>query len=167
MPAITGAQSETGCNPIQETEICIQEFSLSKTTVDAGNRTEITLKVQNAGSQIGDAVVLLGIQQPEGSYDHRRVEEIHNLESGDIQTVSVPLQVSEPVGVHELNVMLFDQSEQHLYDASGYYQKITVERSENSFDLVGWFKNLGRIAQSAIAIISLGAIVLGRKRWAK
>jgi hypothetical protein len=163
IPATTAAQSGTECNPIQETEICIQEVSLSKTTVDVGNRTEIILKVQNIGNQTGDAAILLGIRQPEGGYDYNRVEEIHNLESGGTQTVSIPLPFSEPVGVHELNVMIFDQAEQHLYDSSGYYQKVTVEQGDSSFDPVGWFISLGTIAQSTLAIISLVFFVLTGK----
>ena len=163
IPATTAAQSEAECNPIQETEICIQEVNLSKTTVEVGNRTELSLSVQNAGNQTGDAAVLLGIRQPEGGYDHYRVEEIHNLESGDTQTVTIPLPFSEPVGVHELNVMIFDQVEQHLYDSSGYYQKVTVEQGDSSFNPVGWFISLGTIAQSALAIISLIIFVLTGK----
>lgn len=160
IPATTAAQPATECNPIQETEICIQDISLSKTTVDVGNRTEITLTVQNAGNQTGDAAVLLGIRQPENGHDYYRVEEIHNLESGGTQTVSIPLPFGEPVGVHELNVMVFDQAEQHLYDASGYYQKVTVEQSDSSFNPVGWFNSLGTIAQSALAIITLTLFLL-------
>lgn len=166
IPATTAAQSEAECNPIQETEICIQEVNLSKTTVEAGNRTEMSLSVQNTGNQTGDAVVLLGVRQPEGGYEYRRSEEIHNLESGGSQTVSIPLSFSEPVGVHELNVMIFDQAEQHLYDSSGYYQKVTVEQGNSSFDPVGWFIGLGTIAQSTLAIISLILLALtGKHRW--
>lgn len=158
--ATASAQPETECNPIQETEICIQEVSLSKTTVDVGNSTEITLKVQNAGNQTGDAAVLIGIRQPEGEYDHYRVEEIHNLEPGNTQTVTVGLPIGGSVGVHELNVMVFDQPEQHLYDSSGYYQKITVEDDDRSFDPISWFNSLGTLAQSALAIITLVIFLL-------
>ena len=161
IPATTAAQSEAECNPIQETEICIQEVNLSKTTVEAGNRTIMSLSVQNVGNQTGDAIVLLGIRQPEGGYEYHRAEEIHNLESDGTQTVSIPLPFDDPVGVHELNVMVFDQSEQHLYDSSGYYQKVTVEQSNSSFDPVGWFNSLGTIAQSLLAIISLIGLALG------
>lgn len=165
-PAVSVAQSEVKCNPIQETEICIQEVSLSKTAVDVGNRTEISLMVQNAGKQTGDAAILLGIKQPEGGYDHYRVEEIHNLEPGSTQTVSIPLPFGEPIGVHELNVMVFDQAEQHLYDATGYYQKVTVEKNQSSFDLVDWFVSLGTVAHAALAIIALAVFVLtGKFVW--
>jgi len=164
IPALSVAQSEAECNPIQETEICIQEVSLSKSTVDVGYRTVISLTVHNMGNQTGDAAVLLGIQQPEGGYEYYRVEEIHNLESGDTQTVSMPVPFGEPAGVHELNLMVFDQPEQHLYDATGYYQKVTVENNQSSFDPVGWFISLGALAQAALSIIALSALVL-TGRW--
>lgn len=165
-PMISDAQSEGQCNPIQETEICIQDVSLSRTTVDIGNRTTITLTVHNAGNRTGDAAVLLGIRQPEGGYDHYRVEEIHNLEPDSTQTVTIPLPFGEPAGVHELNVMVFDQAEQHLYDATGYYQKVTVERNQSSFDPVGWFVSLGSVAQAALAIIALLIFILtGKFVW--
>mgnify|MGYP006273689055 CR=1 FL=1 len=147
IPAVSVAQSEAECNPIQETEVCIQDVSLSKSTLDVGNRTKITLTVHNVGNQTGDAAVLLEIQQPEGGYEYNRVEEIHNLESGDTQTVSIPIPFGEPTGVHELNLMVFDKPEQHLYDATGYYQKVTVENNQSSFDPVGWFISLGAIAR--------------------
>jgi hypothetical protein len=166
VPAVSAAQSEVRCNSIQETEICIQEVSLSKTTVDIGNRTDISLTVYNAGNQTGDATVLLGIRQPEGGYDHYRVEEIHNLESESSQTVSIPLPFGEPTGVHELNIMVFDQAEQHLYDATGYYQKVTVEKKQTSIDLIDWFISLGYVAQAALAIIALFMFVLtGKFVW--
>ena len=165
-PAVSVAQSAVECNSIQETEICIQEISLSKTTVDVGNRTKITLTVHNAGNRTGDAAVLLGIRQPEEGYDHYRIEEVHNLEPGSTQTVSIPLPFGEPAGVHELNVMVFDQAEQHLYDATGYYQKVTVEKNQSSFDPVGWFVSLGSVAQAALAIIALAIFVLtGKFVW--
>ena len=166
IPTVSAAQSEVECNPIQETEICIQEVNLSKTTVDVGNRTEISLTVHNAGNRTGDTAILLGIRQPEGGYDHYRVEEVHNLGAGSTQTVSIPLPFGEPAGVHELNVMVFDQSEQHLYDATGYYQKVTVEKSQSSFDPVGWFISLGSVAQAALAIIALAIFILtGKFVW--
>jgi uncharacterized membrane protein len=165
-PATSVAQSEIECNPIQGTEICIQNVSLSKTTVDAGNRTRISITVQNAGNETGDAAVLLGVRQPSGQYDHYRVEEIHNLEPGSTQTVSIPVPFGESTGVHELNVMMFDQAEQHLYDATGYYQKVTVESNRSSSDPIGWFINLGAVVQSILAIIALVVFVLtGRFVW--
>ena len=166
IPVLSTAQSEVDCNPIQETEICIQEATLSKTTVDVGNRTRISLTVHNAGNQTGDAAILLGIRQPEGGYDHYRVEEIHNLESGSTQTVSIPLPFSEPTGVHELNLMVFDQAEQHLYDATGYYQKVTVEKNQSSFDPISWFISLGSVVQAVLAIIALAIFILtGKFVW--
>jgi len=166
VPAMAAAQTEVECNSIQETEICIQEATVSKDTVKVGNRTEISLTVHNAGNRTGDAAILLGIRQPEGGYDHYRVEEVHNLESSDTQTVSVQVPFGEPAGIHELNVMVFDQPEQHLYDATGYYQKVTVEQNQSSIDPVGWFISLGSVAKAALAIIALTIFVLtGRFVW--
>lgn len=165
-PVVSSAQSEVDCNPIQGTEICIQEVELSKTTVDAGNRTEISLTVHNAGNRTGDAAILIGIRQPGGGYDHYRVEEIHNLEAGDSQTVMIPLPFTTPAGVHELNVMVFDQAEQHLYDGTGYYQKIIVEKNQSSVNPVSWFISLGSVAHAALAILALIIFALtGRFVW--
>ena len=163
VPTVSVAQPEVHCDPIQETEICIQDSSLSKTTIDAGNYTQLTLTVRNVGNQTGDAAVLVGIRQPDGRYDHYRVEEIDNLEANDTQSVSIPIPFGEPAGVHELNVMVFDQAEQHLYDSTGYYQKIIVEQSSSSIDPVGWFISLGNVAKAALMIIALAVfLVTGR-----
>jgi hypothetical protein len=166
VPVSTVAQSETECDPIQETEICIQEVSLSKTTVNVGNNTNIHLTIRNVGSSTGDAAILLGIRQPEGGYDHYRVEEVHNLESGQEQTVSMTVPFGEPAGIHELNIMVFDQAEQHLYDSTGYYHKVSVESKQSSFDIVGWFVSLGNVAYAALAIIALLIFLFsGRFVW--
>lgn len=165
LPVTSGAKSDTGCNPIQETEICIEDVSISETSVEAGNRTDVSLTISNVGNQTGDATVLLGMRQPEGRYDYFKAEEVHNLEPGDTQTVSIPLrmQAGEPVGVHELNIMVFDDAEQHLYDATGYYQKITVEEGQGSFNLLSWIEKLGNVAKALLAIIALAIFVVYRK----
>lgn len=162
--SLAGAQAEIQCNPIENVEICIKEVNVSDTTVYPGERTKITLTARNVGNETGDAVVLLGIHQPEGGYDYYKIEEIHNLKPGEAQMLTIPLPWGEPAGVHELNFMLFDQSQQHLYDATGYYQKVVVEKKP--FDLVGWFVGLGTVAQAALAIIALLIFVLtGRFVW--
>lgn len=159
------AQTELRCNSVQDTEVCIEEMSLSKTTVNPGEKLTIDVTLRNVGNETADATILLGIKQPEGGFDYYRAEEVRNLEADQQQTISIPVRMEkgEPVGVHEVNVMVFDDSQEHLYDASGYYQKIIVEKGE-PLDPVKAYKELGEIAQATLALISL-AILLLTGRW--
>lgn len=157
--SVSAVQSEVDCNAIQETKICIKQVSVSNTTPEVGTQVEISLIVHNSGNQMGDAVVLLGIRQPAGEYTYHRVEEIHNLRPNDTQDATIILKMERPPGVHELNVMVFDEAEEHLYESTGYYQKISVTSKSNNFDLINWFLNLGKLAQAAIAIATLISIL--------
>jgi hypothetical protein len=162
LPAAAATQSEVRCDPIQEAEICIEEVSLSDSTVDAGSTIEISLTVRNVGDETGDTTILIGVHQPEGGYDYLRADEIHNIEPGKSQSVSLPilLQKGEPVGVHEVNIMLFDSSQQHLYDATGYYQKVVVE--EDSFNLLQWLQGLHYSVQILIGLGTLAVLIFGK-----
>ncbi len=167
VPAVS-AQSEPQCNPIQETEICIQNVQLSNTTATPGDKIQIQVTVHNSGNETGDAVILLGVHQPEGGYTYMRAEVIHNLAAGQTKTIPIPFGIrkGEPVGVHELNFMVMDESQQHLYDASGYYHKVVVEENKSSFDPVGWFISLGSVAQAALAISAFVIFILtGKFVW--
>lgn len=160
---MAAAQDELNCEAIQGTEICIESVDLSKNTVEEGNNAQLILAVKNIGNETGDAEVLLGIHQPAGHYTFQHAETISNVEPGESQPVTIPLRFykDQPVGVHEINVMLFDDSQQHLYDASGYYHKVTV--TKDSFNPVQWFIGLGKIAHAALALIALGIFVVTRK----
>lgn len=154
------------CNPNQGVEICIKDVVISKDTANPGDIIDIKITVGNVGNETGDAVILLGINQPQGGFDYAKAEEIHDLGAGKTRTIPVPFRIEEgePVGVHELNIMLFDRPQQHLYDATGYYQKVVVEKEP--FKPVEWFKRLGIVARAILAIIALFILFLtGRFVW--
>lgn len=165
---LTSAQEDVSCDPIQDVEICITEFTTPETLTE-GETAQLSLRVQNVGNETGDTAVILSVKQPEGGFTYYLAEEINNLESGESKEVSLPIRFNadEPIGLHEVNVMLLDNSQEHLYDSTGFYNKIIVEENtDNNIDLVGWFKGLGELAWAALAIIAvLIFLFTGRFVW--
>lgn len=141
-PAVVGAQSETKCSPIQGVEICIENVSLSDSTVTNEDSLKLTIELVNEGNETGDAVIILGTHQPEGEYTYDVLKEVHNLRPGETKELSLTLPVQNDgyPGVHEMNFMIFDTGQEHLYDATGYSTTLVIE--EDSIDLIKWLRGL-------------------------
>lgn len=161
-PAIAGAQSDAQCDPVQGVEICINNVSLSETTVTDGSSVTLNIQLVNAGNETGDAVILMGTHQPEGGYTYGVLKEVHNLKPGETKDLSLtlPVQNDGPSGVHEVNFMIFDPGQEHLYDATGYSTTLVIE--ENSVNLIQWLKGLHYTIQISIVVVPL---LLGFLGW--
>ena len=161
-PVVVGAQSEAQCDPIQEVEICIEDVSLSQTTTTDGDSLTLNIHLVNVGNVTGDAVVLMGTHQPEGGYTYGILTEVHNLKHGETKDLSLtlPVQNDGPPGVHEVNYMIFDPGQEHLYDATGYSTTLVIE--EESINLIQWLKGLHYTIQIALVV---GPVLLSFLAW--
>ena len=161
-PAVGTAQSQVQCSPIQDTEICINDVSLSESTVSDGDSITINIEVINVGDETGDAAILMGTHQPEGGHTYSLLKEVNNIKSGEIKPLSLTLPVENngPTGVHELNFMIFDTSQEHLYDATGYSTTLII--NEDSIDVVRWLKGAHYTVQIGIVVVPIIVAVVGR-----
>lgn len=151
------------CNPKSNTDFCIEDVSISDQQVTQGEEVVFTVTVENVGNETGDAVILLGIQQPEGGYTYAKAKTVHDLSSGETQEVDIPTTTenSGPAGPHDINVMLFDTPQQHLYDATGYYHTVVI--NEDSLDVFKWIAGLNNFARALVAIAAIAGALVGKR----
>jgi len=161
-PAIASAQPQVQCNSIQDTEICINDISLSESTVTNGDSIRVNIELTNYGNNTGDAVILMGTHQPEGGHTYSLLKEVDNLEPREDKPLSLTLPVENngPAGVHEMNFMVFDTSQEHLYDATGYSTTLII--NEDSINIVRWLKGAHYTIQIGIVVVPIIVAVVGR-----
>lgn len=166
-PLSVGAvtQSQPDCNPFKSIEICIKDVTFSETSIEDGESLTVTVTVQNVGNETGDAVLIVGTEQPNGEYTFGSPRKIEHVEPGEVQEVPFtgPVKNQGPLGKHRLNFMLFDDSQQHLYDATGYYKTLIIEKKSFDINLIEWLQGLHYTIQITLGIFALLAAFLGGK----
>lgn len=156
-------QDEVSCDAYQGAEICFTNTSVSESVVDRGGTVKLKFTARNVGNATEDAIVLVGVKQPEGGFTYRQVETLNSVEPGEEITSSVRASFEDgSTGVHELNFILLDGPQEHMFDSTGYYSKLIVEEAE-PFDVVGAFKNLGIVAEAILLVATLVVGLLGGK----
>jgi len=156
-------QDEVSCDAYQGAEICFINTSISESAVDRGGTVKLKFTARNVGNTTEDAIVLIGVKQPDGGYTYNQVETLNSVEPGQEITSSVRASFEDgTTGVHELNFVLLDGPQEHMFDSTGYYTKLTVEDGD-PFDVVGAFKSLGIVAEAILLVAALVVGVLGGK----
>lgn len=163
--AAGAAQSQNECNPIQEVEICIESVELSSNVVETDEDLTITVVVKNYGEETGGGYLLFGIEQPTGERNFGSPRTIELVEPGEQREITYagPVRNGGRLGTHQLNLMLFDTSQQHLFDATGYYETLTIRESDNGFNLLSWLKGLHYTIQIGMFVIPILLVAMGRK----
>lgn len=163
-PLMTGVSAGSeSCNPKSGIDFCIINVDSSTNKVQQGDSAIITTTIRNVGNQTGTAVIILGIQQPEGGYTYAKLTEVNDLEPGASKEIDLPIRMlaNGAPGPHRYNVMLFDPPQQYLYDSSGYYQ--TIVATENTLDVAKWIQGVNNFARALIAIAVIVGALLGKK----
>jgi len=165
IPSVAGAQSQPDCNSLQESEICIVSVDISDRELTQGGSVTLNIELKQVGNQTGDAVIVMGTRQPSGGYTYGLLKKVGNVESGSTKTLklTLPVESKGKPGVHALNFMVFDESQTHMYDSTGYTNTIVIE--EDSLNLLRWFNGLGSVTKSVFYTLSILSLLYGGKRW--
>ncbi|MGM0590774.1 MAG: hypothetical protein ACQETI_03940 [Halobacteriota archaeon] len=158
----TGAEPTT-CNPKSGVDFCVLNVDSSKNQVEQGETAILTVTIRNVGNETGDVLILLGIEQPEGGYTYWKAADVHDVPPGTSKEIDLPTRMREngEPGPHYYNIMLLDPPQQHLYDATGYYQ--TIIATNDSLDVFKWVAGLNNFARALIAIGVIVGALLGKK----
>lgn len=165
MLAAGSAQSQNECNPLQGVEVCIESVELSSNLVENDEDLTMTVAVKNYGEETGEGYLLLGVEQPTGERDFGSTREVELIEPGEQREITYagPVNNGERLGTHQLNFMLFDSSQQHLFDATGYYETLTIRESNSGSNFLSWLQGLHYSIKILGAIIPVLLLILGRK----
>jgi hypothetical protein len=166
LPVLMGgivAGVESSCNPKSGIDFCVVDVDSSKNQVEQGEAAILKVTVRNVGNETSDVSILLGIKQPEGGHTLHKTTDIHDLPPGATKEVDVPVRMLEggSPGPHKYNIMLFDPPQQHLYDATGYYQ--TIISTNDSLDILKLIKGLNNFASALIAIAAIVGALVGKR----
>lgn len=120
------AEEQEECNPLGGVDICIQDVDVSDDSIEEDETTEITIELENVGDITGTARIIIGVQREnQQQYHYIGSEEVS---AGDTVTVTDPVR-AESAGLPEINVLVMNTDESHLYDATGYDTVVTVNES--------------------------------------
>ena len=148
-----GLAADSGYQQVENPDLQISEFTVTKDTVVVGDRIEegFSVTVTNNGSSNTTAVLMVYTANEENQTDSYRVPEFA-IGPGESHTITRPLNASTP-GTHGLRVAMVDPVTQQQYDVSDIK---TVKVYEEPPKRVG-----GPIDRSEIALGALIASVLG------
>lgn len=110
------AGAETACAADGERQLCLADVSLSTDRTTAGESATLEVTVENEGEDAANASVVLNTVDPENDTESYTLRE-ERIDPGEELTVSQRLDAST-VGPHGLQVLVFDGSIDHQYDAS-------------------------------------------------
>lgn len=157
------AAAEPNCDNKDNLNFCIDSFETNKNSVTKGDITEGKVVIKNIGNESGDAVIIIGLESPDGDYKYHRVGEINDIRPGETQPYEFQLSArdSSTVGEHRINVRIMDPAEKHLYDATGYTSSIYIKEDSIS---IGWLINkFNRVTVGVSALITILAFIVGRR----
>jgi hypothetical protein len=131
-PTLVGAQQTTECKPLNGTQVCIEETSVTDDTLEDGQQGELTVTVQNVGEGNASVQILLNTVDPDNETQSFILDE-RTLEPNESVTITKKLGAQTP-GTHGLQVRLSQRNGSFVYDAS---KIVTVQVVEDRTRLGG------------------------------
>ncbi len=58
--------------------------------------------------------------------------------------------------------MLFDKPQQHLYDATGYYNSLIIKKQDHSIHILQWLKGGSYTIDIAVGLLTIFAFIGGK-----
>ena len=117
-----------------ESDFCIDDVSIDTEGLEVGDTTVIEVTITNVGNETSNARIIQGLNHPEG-LDYAKIEDVNNVKSGESVTVSSSAEIIS-TGYREINIMLFNERETHLFDSTGYeysYQASADDSTKEGF----------------------------------
>jgi len=152
----TGAGQATDCQPNEDRQLCIEDFTVSEERIVTGETGEFTITVENNGTATATGRLLLHTSSPENETNVYRFEQL-TLEAGEEHTISRKINATTP-GTHGLRLTLSEPSTQHVFDVSTI--KTVEVLAEHPEQLGGPIDRteiaLGALIASLIGILGLG-----------
>ena len=156
MSPASGAAAESECQPVENRQVCLQDFSAPESLLIGGENGSISVTVENVGSVEAEALVVLNTNDPNNqtaSFPLARP----TLAPGESQTIEQPLNATTP-GSHGLRVIVVDSATGQQYDTS---ETVGLEvRSEPEPGLGGPIDRV-EIALVALVAALVGIVALG------
>ena len=147
------AERTEECGPLGGVDICIQDMDASDRSIEEGETTEVIVELENIGDTTGTARVILGVQrESQQMYHHVGSKEVS---AGDSVILTEPLRAETP-GLPQINVLVMNTDESHLYDATGYDTTITV--SESSRDWQGSLTTTHLVVGIIASLLSIAVL---------
>jgi hypothetical protein len=158
------AQDATSCDGQNNAEICITEFSISENIVQRGERVNGVLHIENMGTATGEATIVIAITQPDSPPNYYQIRRV-SLDAEQSKEIPIPFTTEDStLGEHQVNLLVLDEDENHLYDATGYSRAVVIQEDPLTLGEIAEFIRTSRAAIVIIgALISAIAFLAGRR----
>jgi DUF971 family protein len=141
----TSAGQAAQCQPIEDRQLCLTEFTVSEAYLLQGSQGDFSVTVENTGNESATGVVLLRTASPANETNVYRVQQV-TLDPGETETLSRSINATT-LGTHGLRLSVVDPPTQRTYDWSEIQ---TIEVREDHPKQLG-----GPIDRTEIALVAL------------
>ena len=148
---------ESKCNPLGETDFCIEKVTISDDEIQKGETTVLEVEIVNVGSEVSDVRALYSAHD-EDSHVYGRLDDIKKIEAGESTNYTTQLE-GETLGLKEINVMLLNERETHLYDSTGFENSVLVYEQSESNGLLS-FSTIESVIAVVAGLITIGAFFI-------
>lgn len=151
---------ESKCNPLGETDFCIEEVTITDDEIQKGETTVLEVEIVNVGSEVSDVRALYSAHDQD-SHVYGRLDDIKKIEAGEKTNYTTRLE-GETLGLKEINVMLLNERETHLYDSTGFENSILVSEQSESNGFLSVFSTIESVIAVVAGLITIGVFLIRR-----
>jgi hypothetical protein len=153
--SVTALESE--CNPLGETDFCIEKVTIADDEIQKGENTVLNVEIVNVGSEVSNVRVLYSAYD-EDSHVYGKLDDIKKIEEGESINYTTQFK-GETLGLKELNVMLLNERETHLYDSTGFENSVLVSQQSESNGLLS-FSTIESVIAVVAGLITIVAFLI-------
>jgi hypothetical protein len=115
-PAVAGAQETAECTPINGSQVCFEDTSISKTDLQKGEDSTLSYTMKNVGNETAKVRVVLNTVGPDNTSESFILSRA-TLEPGESKSSSVTITGDTP-GTHGIQLKLVKGNSSVFYDES-------------------------------------------------
>lgn len=155
-----GATQTSQCQPIEDRQVCITDFSLAEDRLLVGDQGEFSVTLENNGSEPVTGALVLHTAGPENNTSAYQLTDIE-LDAGDSQTITRKINATTP-GVHGFQMTVVESETRHVFAVS---EIKTIEILEEHPTELGGPIDRTEIALGALIAALLGMIFMGYRQF--
>jgi hypothetical protein len=155
-----GATQASQCQPIEDRQVCITDFSLSDDQLVVGERGEFSVTLSNNGSGSVTGTLFVHTAGPSNETSAYRLTGIQ-INQGEQRTITRGINATTP-GVHGFRMTVVESGTGHVFDVS---EIKTIEILEDHPKELGGPIDRTELALGALVAAVLGMIALGYRQF--